>query len=92
MSLLRHYHQTLLGEGVAGYPWEQCLEEYRCGMCSSFIQGVLSATLAEDADEAERQLAMVVAQRFIAAAERLQLAQMLNSFTAPLLGSRHCAD
>lgn len=82
MSLLRHYHQALLDEGVAGYSWEQCLEVYRCGMCSSFIQGVLSATLAEDADEAERQLAQVVAQRFIAAAERLQLAQLLNSSTA----------
>jgi hypothetical protein len=78
MSLLRHYHQTLLDEGVAGYSWAQCLEDYRCGMCSSFIQGVLSATLAEDGDEAARKLAQVVAQRFMAAAERLQLAQLLK--------------
>jgi hypothetical protein len=82
MSLLRYYYQTLLDEGVVGYSWEQCLDDYRCGMCSSFIQGVLAATLAEDADEAERQLTSVIAQRFIAAAERLQLAQLLNSFTA----------
>jgi hypothetical protein len=83
MSLLQQYHQTLLDEGVAGYSWAQCLDDYRCGMCSGFIQGVLSATLSEDTDEAERQLASVVAQRFITAAERLQLAQLLNSFTAP---------
>jgi hypothetical protein len=82
MSLLRHYYQTLLDEGVAGYSWEQCLEDYRCGMCSGFIQGVLSATLGKDADEGERQLAQVVAQRFMATAERLQLAQLLNSFMA----------
>jgi hypothetical protein len=80
MSLLRHYHQALLDGGVAGYSWEQCLDDYRCGMCSSFIQGVLSATLAEDADEAARQLAQVVARRFMAAAERLQLSQLLKSF------------
>jgi hypothetical protein len=47
-------------------------------MGSSFMQGVLSTTLAEDEDEAERQLAQVVARRFMAAAERLQLAQLLQ--------------
>jgi ribosomal protein S18 acetylase RimI-like enzyme len=78
MSLLRHYYQTLLDEGVTNYSWEQCLDDYRCGMCSGFVQGVLSATLDEDADEVERQLASVVAQRFIAATERLQLAQLLK--------------
>jgi thiamine kinase-like enzyme len=78
MRLLQHYHQTLVDEGVTAYSWAQCLEEYRCGMGSSFIQGVLSTTLAEDEDEAERQLAQVVARRFMAAAERLQLAQLLQ--------------
>jgi len=78
MSLLQRYYQTLLDEGVNDYSWERCYYDYRCAMVSSFVQGVLSAALDEDADEQEYHLARVVAQRFVHAAQRLHLAEMLS--------------
>lgn len=78
-ELLRQYYQTLMDEGVENYSWAQCYDDYRCGMCSSFVQGVLSATLAEGANEQAYKLAQVVASRFIAAAQRLRLSEMLSA-------------
>jgi thiamine kinase-like enzyme len=77
MNLLQHYYQALLDEAVTDYSWERCYYDYRCGMVSSFVQGVLSATLDEDADEQAYNMARIVAQRFVHAAQRLRLAEML---------------
>ena len=78
LSLLQHYYQALLDEGVKDYSWECCYYDYRCGMVSSFVQGVLSATLDEDADEQAHNLAQVVGQRFVHAAQYLHLAEMMS--------------
>ena len=77
-DLLRGYHKALIAAGVTDYPWESCFEDYRRGMCSSYVQGILSATLDEEASNDNRQLAWVVADRFIAAAQRLGLAALMD--------------
>lgn len=77
-ALLQAYHQTLLAEGVTGYSWAHCYEDYRCAMCSNFVQGVLSATLDEAADENDRERATVIGQRFVAAVQRLQLPELIT--------------
>ncbi|NUM43872.1 MAG: phosphotransferase [Anaerolineales bacterium] len=78
MRILQHYYQTLHEEGIKNYSWERCYYDYRCGMVSSFVQGVLSATLDDDANEEEHHLAQVVSQRFIYAAQHLHLAEILS--------------
>jgi hypothetical protein len=77
ISLLHEYHQILLEQDVVSYSWAQCYEDYRHVMCSNFVQGVLSATLDEAADELDRERARVIGQRFVAAVQRLQLPELL---------------
>jgi thiamine kinase-like enzyme len=70
---LRHYHQVLIDEGVRDYNWAACFDDYRRSMCTSFVQGVLSATLDQGASEYDQKLSRVIAQRFVSAAQRLNL-------------------
>ena len=72
-DLLRHYYQILIDEGVENYTWKACYDGYRLAMCSSFVQGVLSAALDVGDSEYDRQLANMISERFIAAAGRLHL-------------------
>ena len=76
-DLLRHYYQTLIDEGVKDYTWGQCYDDYRRNMCSSFVQGVLSANIDRDAGEYVQQLSHVISERFIAAAGRLKLLTLI---------------
>jgi hypothetical protein len=73
LRLLQHYHHELLAGGIQDYSWEDCYEDYRAAMCSSFLQGVLSATLRENASDETREKARVIGRRFCAAADRLNL-------------------
>lgn len=77
ISLLQAYHQTLQEEGVTGYSWAHCYEDYRYAMGSNFVQGVLSATLDEEADEWDHKRARVIGQRFVAAVQRLRLPELI---------------
>lgn len=65
-GLLERYFLGLISNGVQGYSWEQCLDDYRRAMCGCFVQGVLSAVSAPQAGK-------VIAERFTAAAKRLEL-------------------
>ena len=75
-ELVRSYYQALTREGVAGYPWTQCYYDYRCAMLSAFVQGVLTATPSETADDYTHDLARVLAERFILACQRLRLYEL----------------
>jgi len=78
-DLLRHYYRTLVDGGVGNYSWEQYFADYRAAMCSSFVQGVLSAVAGEDANEYEQTLAKVVGERFISTAHRLCLSDFVTA-------------
>lgn len=80
IPLLRHYYRALIGQGVEDYAWERCHADYRRAMCSSFVQGVLSATLDSNAGVHERELARTIARRFVAGAQRLGLQNLLGEF------------
>ena len=77
-ELLRLYHQELLSNGVKDYTWEQCYVDYCNAMYSSFVQGVLSATLGANRSKQERQFADTISERFISAAARLRLAEQID--------------
>jgi hypothetical protein len=75
--LVRSYHEALIDAGVDGYPWTQCYHDYRCGMISAFVQGILTATVPENADEYAHDLARVIGERFILAYRRLRLHELV---------------
>jgi hypothetical protein len=78
-ELLRWYYQALTQAGVKGYPWAQCYHDYRCAMLSGFVQGVLSVASLETDNDDDRDLARVLAERFIMACVRLRLFERLPS-------------
>jgi hypothetical protein len=45
LKLLRRYHQRLLGLGVHGYAWEQCLWDYRFSLLTNVFQSVFQGSL-----------------------------------------------
>ena len=77
-GLLRLYHQELLSNGIENYTWVQCYVEYCNAMYSSFVQGVLSATLGANRSKQEKQFARMISERFISAAARLRLAEQID--------------
>ena len=77
-DLLRLYHQGLVSNGVENYPWVQCYVDYCNAMYSSFVQGVLSATLGANRSEQEQQFADTISERFVSAAARLRLAEQID--------------
>lgn len=77
-ALLRFYHACLVADGVTGYPWAQCVYDYRCAMIGSFVQGVLSSLVDENVNAYKRQFAYAVASRFITACQRLRLDELLE--------------
>jgi hypothetical protein len=77
-DLLRQYHQGLSSNGVENYTWVQCYVDYCSAMYSSFVQGVLTATLNANPSDQEREFAHTISQRFISAAARLRLAEQID--------------
>lgn len=78
-QLLKSYHTALCTNGVTTYTYEQCLWDYRRAMVERFVQGILSGTIADPALATidERAFARAMGERFVAAAERLALQELL---------------
>ena len=53
-SLLRAYHDELLAQGVAGFSWEQCWEEYR-RQCFLLLVMTIAAGDGRRADGSRRR-------------------------------------
>jgi hypothetical protein len=67
-DLLRLYHTTLTEHGVEGYPFEQCLRDYRFTMLDEFCFLVMVlAHLDFSASEAARRIRDMAIERFGAA-------------------------
>jgi hypothetical protein len=77
--LLRFYHSCLVAGGVTDYTGEQCQRDYRHALISSFVQGVLSSLVDDNAGLYQRQFAQAMASRFIAACQRWQLGELLET-------------
>jgi len=78
LPLLRFYHQTLEANGVQGYSWSQCQSDYRIAMTSAFVQGILTAVPAADGNDEPSALGHAIGQRYIAAATRWKLSDLLS--------------
>lgn len=77
--LLGVYHRALVAGGQSGYTWEACRFDYRRCMVEPFVQGVLSGAIWEPdtVDAQDAAFATAIGSRFVAAAERLALWELL---------------
>ena len=74
-QLLKIYHETLKANGVNGYTFEACWEDYRLAMSRYFIQAVLMVASLNSENDGENKLAQAVAERFIGAITDLHLTE-----------------
>ena len=71
--LLKIYHETLKTNGVSGYTFDMCWEDYRFAISRYFVQAVLMVASLNPENDRENRLARAVAERFIAAITDLHL-------------------
>ena len=71
--LLKIYHKTLKTNGVSGYTFDACWNDYRLAMSRYFVQAVLMIASLNPENDRENRLAQAVAERFIAAITDLHL-------------------
>ncbi|MDE0399096.1 MAG: phosphotransferase [Candidatus Poribacteria bacterium] len=74
-QLLKVYHETLKANGVNGYTFEACWEDYCLAMSRYFVQAVLMVASLNPENDRENKLAQAVAERFIAAITDLHLTE-----------------
>ena len=74
-QLLKIYHETLKGNGVNGYTFEACWEDYRLAMSRYFVQAVLMVASLNPENDRDNKLAQAVAERFIVAITDLHLTE-----------------
>ena len=74
-QLLKIYHETLKANGVNGYTFKACWEDYRLAMSRYFVQAVLMVASLNSENDRENKLAQAVAERFIAAITDLHLTE-----------------
>lgn len=72
-QLLKIYHETLKANGVSGYAFNTCWEDYRLAMSRYFVQAVLMVASLNPENNRESRLARAVAERFITAITDLHL-------------------
>ena len=72
-QLLKIYYETLKANGVNGYTFKACWEDYRLAMSRYFVQAVLMVASLNPENDRENKLAQAVAERFIAAIIDLRL-------------------
>ena len=72
-QLLKIYHETLKTNGVSGYTFDTCWEDYRLAISRYFVQAVLMVASLNPENDQENRLARAVAERFIAAITDLHL-------------------
>jgi Ecdysteroid kinase-like family len=79
LSMLSHYYHCLLKHGVTGYDFQTCFDDYRKCMIVQFVQGVLSGTIyePETVSDADARFATVIGSRFVEAAYRLRLQNLM---------------
>lgn len=61
-SLVRLYHDRLVGAGVHGYGWDRCWHDYRRGAWSGLIMAVAASMLVERTERGD-EMFMVMAHR-----------------------------
>ena len=77
MDLLRLYHGVLSENGVSGYSFAQCLEEYRFSMFDGLLRMVIAVGGGNLREEQERAHREAIWPRNCAALLDLNVAELL---------------
>jgi aminoglycoside/choline kinase family phosphotransferase len=75
-DLVRHYHRALLAQGVAGYPWERCWEDYRRYAVAGYLMSVGASMSVGRTPRGDRMF-VVMASRHAQHAEDLECLQLI---------------
>ena len=78
MDLLAGYHARLVAEGVGGYGFDECLEDYRRALLIGFTYAVQAGGFSNMEHARNAALIHAMATRCEAACLDLGLASMLN--------------
>ncbi len=76
-ALLRAYHALLVENGVTGYPFSQCWDDYRYAMVDGLLRMVIAIGSDNLRDEQARAHREVIWPRFCAALLDLNVAELL---------------
>ena len=80
LGLLRAYHSTLVSNGVSGYPFEECLSDYRLSMLEVLVFWIVTGGLCDfDGQRASAYLRNSL-ERFDAAISDLACTELLSSW------------
>jgi len=77
MDLLRTYHTLLVENGVSGYPFTQCMNDYRFSMLDGLVRMVNAIGGGGMRDEQERTHRDIIWPRFCAAILDLNVIELL---------------
>ena len=78
LGLLRAYHSTLVSNGVSGYPFEECLSDYRLSMLEVLVFWIVTGGLCDfDGQRASAYLRNSL-ERFDAAISDLACTELLS--------------
>ena len=78
LALLRAYHSTLVSNGVSGYPFEECISDYRLSMLEVFVFWIVTGGYCDfDGERASAYLRNSL-ERFDAAISDLACTELLS--------------
>lgn len=80
MDLIRDYHESLVDNGVIGYDFDQCLQDYRLSMFEPLGVLVMAGAYLDFASERGRALAAAGIQRLTAAMADHRMVELLADF------------
>ncbi len=77
LAMLRQYHDCLLGEGVTGYSFDECLDDYRANLLITMITPVAVCGTLDPGNERGMGLGRVMLERSLAALTSMECANLL---------------
>ena len=78
LGLLRAYHSTLVSNGVSGYPFEECLSDYRLSMLEGLVFWIVTGGYCDFAGERASAYLRNSLERFDAAISDLACTELLS--------------
>ena len=79
-DIVRDYYGTLMANGVTGYPFEQCWEDYRAAVLFCLVYPVIAGGSVEMANERAMALLHAITERSVAAITDLGCAELLANY------------
>jgi hypothetical protein len=77
-SLVKRYHDALVGYGVSGYSFEQCWDDYRRSSCASLSMAIFASMMVGRTDRGD-EMFMAMANRSAQMADDLDMFALLGA-------------